>query len=262
MSVLKGVGTSAERDLALLEIETVLDLVTHYPRRYIDGTRLVPISDLAVGDKASVLGQVTRVSRPPSGYGRGRRRSPSRVVVQIADASGRLDVVFFNQVWRAKQLPVGTQALFYGTVGSYRGALQLTGPTAEVLRSAGDDAEPEEGERSGRIFPVYPLTDKANLSSARISRYGGRGAGPGRSIGRPAFSNSGAIASTSVDRTAAFDHIHRPARPWPTASRPAGDWPSTSCSGCSSPWCCARSGCGGTPAASATGSCARTALRP
>ena len=64
MTVLKGVGETARRELAELEIDTVLDLVTHYPRRYIDGTRLVPIADLAVGDKASVLGQVTRVSRP------------------------------------------------------------------------------------------------------------------------------------------------------------------------------------------------------
>jgi RecG-like helicase len=54
VSVLKGVGAAAERDLAELEVETVLDLVTHYPRRYIDGTRLVPIADLGVGDKASI----------------------------------------------------------------------------------------------------------------------------------------------------------------------------------------------------------------
>ena len=137
VTVLKGVGESARRELAELGIDTVLDLVTHYPRRYIDGTRLAPIAELAVGDKASVLGQVTRVGRPSSGYGRGRRRAPSRVVIGIADDSGRIDVVFFNQAWRAKQLPVGTLAMFYGTVGSYRGALQLSGPTAEVLRAPG-----------------------------------------------------------------------------------------------------------------------------
>ena len=49
-------------------------------------------------------------------------------------------MIFFNQAWRAKQLPVGTEALFFGKVGSYRGALQLTSPTVEVL-AAGDDGE-------------------------------------------------------------------------------------------------------------------------
>ncbi len=209
VSVLKGVGERARQELGELGIETVLDLVTHYPRRYIDGTRLVPIADLVEGDKASVLARVTRVSRPPSGYGRGRRRAPTRVVVGIADDSGQLDVVFFNQAWRAKQLAVGTLAMFYGTVGSYRGVLQLSSPTAEVLQGAGEDPEPGESERTGRVFPVYPLTDKAQLTSARIGRYVGE-----------ALDRAGGFADPVppewrsrfdlVDRTTAFGHIHRP----------------------------------------------------
>ena len=209
VSVLKGVGAAATRDLSELGLDTVLDLLTHYPRRYIDGTRLVPIADLSPGDKTSILGQVTKVSRPPSGYGRGRRRSPTRVIVQISDGSGRIDAVFFNQAWRAKQLPVGTVALLYGTVGVYRGALQLNSPTAEVIGASGEDSESDDGSRSGRIYPVYPLTDKANLTSAQISRYvgealdrAGRFADPLLEAWRGRFD--------LVDRTTAFNHIHRP----------------------------------------------------
>jgi ATP-dependent DNA helicase RecG len=211
VSVLRGVGAAAQRDLAELDIETVLDLITHYPRqgRYIDGTRLVPIAKLAVGDKASVLGEVTRVSRPSSGYGRGRRRAPSRVEVEIADDSGRLKVVFFNQAWRAKQLAAGTLALFYGSISDYRGALQLSSPTAEVLRTAGDEAEPDEGDRSGRVFPVYPLTEKANLTSARISRYVGEALDRAGRFADP-VSEGWRRRFDLVDRTTAFNHIHRP----------------------------------------------------
>src|SRR4029077_11334048 len=175
VSVLRGVGTNAQRELVELGIDSVLDLITHYPRqgRYIDGTRLVPIASLVSGDKASVLGRVTRVGRPSSGYGRGRRRSPAGVELEVADESGRIAVVFFNQVWRAKQLPVGTLALFFGSVGTYRGSRQLNSPTAEVLQSAGRGDETGDrdtgdgdsgrsadtaGERvpsTGRVFPVY-----------------------------------------------------------------------------------------------------------
>src|ERR1035438_9929308 len=119
---------AAGRDLAELGIESVLDLLTHCPRRYIDGTRLVPIAELAEGDKVSVLAEVVRVNRPPARGGRGRGRAPSRVEVEISDGGGRLQVVFFNQAWRAKQLPLGTVALFYGTIGSLPGAPQPGSP--------------------------------------------------------------------------------------------------------------------------------------
>jgi ATP-dependent DNA helicase RecG len=207
VSVLKGVGATTQRELAELGIESVLDLLTHYPRRYIDGTRLVPIADLTEGDKASVLGTVTRVSQPSSGYGQGRRRGPTRVVMEISDGSGRLEVVFFNQAWRAKRLPVGTLALFYGPIGSYRGKLQMNSPTADVLRSADDDTS-EAGEHLGRVYPVYPLTDKANLTSTGISGYTGEALNRAGRFADP-MSEERRQRLDLVDRTTAFNHIHR-----------------------------------------------------
>jgi ATP-dependent DNA helicase RecG len=216
VSVLRGVGAAVEGELAELGIASVLDLLTHYPRRYIDGTRLVPVSHLVPGEKASVVATVARVSQPSGGYGRarGRRRPPSRVVIEVADASGRLEVVFFNQGWRAKQLPVGTLALFYGTIGEYRGSLQLASPTAEVLRTASDadadDAGDEGSGRSGRIYPVYPLTERANLTSARLGTLAAEALDRAGQFADPV---EGELAAppTLVDRTTAFNHIHRPA---------------------------------------------------
>jgi ATP-dependent DNA helicase RecG len=232
VSVLWGVGAAAARELAELGIESVLDLLTHYPRRYIDGTRLVPIADLTEGEKASVLGEVMRVSRPSGNYGRGRRRAPSRVVVEVSDGSGSLQVVFFNQSWRAKQLAVGSQVLFFGTVGSYRGQLQLTGPTAEVLgtrgeteteagagtEGAGTEGAGTEGAgtegggpavSAGRVFPVYPLSDKTSLTSARIGRYAGEALDRAGTFADPLGERSRRRFDL-VGRTTAFNDIHRP----------------------------------------------------
>ncbi len=216
VSTLRGVGGVAERELAELGISSVLDLVTHYPRRYVDGTRMVPIDALVEGEKASVLARVTRVARPPVRRGRGRR-PPSRVEVDVADEGGRLRVVFFNQTWRANQLPAGTLVLLFGVVSAYRGARQLVNPAVEVLRGAAEDeaedgAEDEgsdETARAGRVFPVYPLTERAELTSARISRYvhealdrSGRFADP---VPAPRLDELGLL-----DRTTALEHIHRP----------------------------------------------------
>ena len=59
---LTGVGPKKVAALADMEIETVLDLVTHYPRRYLDRTQQARIADLKVGDEAMVLAVVKRSS--------------------------------------------------------------------------------------------------------------------------------------------------------------------------------------------------------
>ncbi len=209
VTVLRGVGPGVAADLAELGITTVFYLVTHYPRRYIDGTRMVTIDQLAEGEKATVLASVTRVSAPPSRQGRGRR-APARVQVDLADRGGRIGVVFFNQAWRAKQLPVGALVLAFGPVSSYRDRLQMVNPTVEVLRGPDEGTTEDGGPASGRIYPVYPLTDKAALTSARVGR-----------LVHEALDRAGEFADPVpgearsrlglVDRTTAFAGIHRPA---------------------------------------------------
>ena len=169
VTVLRGVGDAVARDLGELEITTVFDLVTHYPRRHVDGTRMVTVDRLTPGEKATVLATVRRVNAPPSRPGRGRR-GPARVELDIVDAGGRMRVVFFNQAWRARQLPAGTAALFFGPVSTYRDALQMVNPTVEVLHGAADSTEPEEDPTTGRLYPVYPLTERSGLTSQRVGR--------------------------------------------------------------------------------------------
>jgi len=208
VTVLRGVGGSVASDLSELGISSVLDLITHYPRRYIDGTRMVTVDHLTEGEKATVLASVTRVTAPPPVRGRGRR-APARVQLEIADRGGRMTVVFFNQTWRARQLPVGTLALFFGPVTSYRERLQMVSPTVEVLRGPDEGTGDDDGPSSGRIYPVYPLTEKASLTSARIGR-----------LTTEALDRAGGFADPLADavrtrfgllgRTAAFAGIHRP----------------------------------------------------
>ena len=70
--------------LAELGIETVLDLLTTYPRRYIDRTRQADVSDLVVGDEAAVLAAVQ------SAHARRARTGRAVVDVVVRDETGRL----------------------------------------------------------------------------------------------------------------------------------------------------------------------------
>ncbi len=60
VSQLRHVGEKRVAALATLGIENVFDLLTVYPRRYIDRTKRVDLSDLTVGEEAAVFGEVTK----------------------------------------------------------------------------------------------------------------------------------------------------------------------------------------------------------
>ncbi|MGA0330215.1 MAG: ATP-dependent DNA helicase RecG [Ilumatobacteraceae bacterium] len=157
LSRLKAVGSGKRlENFAKFGIEDLLQLLSHYPRRWIDRTREATIGELAEGLDALVVGEISRVSATPRG------RGPSRVNVTLADDTGSLKIVFFNQSWRERQLAVGSLAAVHGRVSSFRGDLQMAKPTVDVL---GDP-----GERPRPIVAVYPQSEKIDLPSWVVRR--------------------------------------------------------------------------------------------
>jgi ATP-dependent DNA helicase RecG len=119
---LASVGPKLEPRLADMGIETVLDVLQHYPRRWVDRSRKADIATLAVGEEATVFAEVRTI--------RGRRTRQGRALVEavVYDGTSVLNITFFNQAWREKQLSVGTEASFFGKLDVYRGKRQMTNP--------------------------------------------------------------------------------------------------------------------------------------
>jgi len=149
---IKGVGDKKRDSLHDVGVDTVLDLLTTYPRRWVDRTNEARVSDLLPGKEALVLVSVRSVTKRPM---RNRR---TMVNVVVGDGSGRLQVVFFNQPWREKQLREGLQVALFGKAEVYRGGLQMTNPVVDLI-----------GDRTGRIVPVYPQSEKAALMTWEIA---------------------------------------------------------------------------------------------
>jgi ATP-dependent DNA helicase RecG len=148
VSLLAGVGPKKASALEQVGVESILDLLTYYPRRYLDRTNQADIADLVEGDEAMVLATVKRVNSRRTRAGR------ALVEIDVFDGSSYLKCTFFNQPWRAKQLKVGTEAVFFGKVERYRGRRQMTNPVVDLI-----------GDRTGRIVPVYPQSEKADLTT-------------------------------------------------------------------------------------------------
>jgi ATP-dependent DNA helicase RecG len=149
---LKGIGDKKLAALHEVGVDSVLDLLTTYPRRWVDRTNEARISDLEVGKEALVLATVRSVTK------RTMRNRRTMVEARVGDGSGGLHVVFFNQPWREKQLREGLHISLFGKADVYRGGLQMTNPVVDLI-----------GDRTGRIVPIYPQSEKAGLSTWEIA---------------------------------------------------------------------------------------------
>ncbi len=154
VEVLKGVGEKRKESLAEYGITNVLELLMNYPRKWVDRTNEARVSDLVAGNEALVIVEVRKVSK----FTTKNRRTV--VTIQVGDESGRLTAVFFNQPWRERQLKVGAQVAMFGKPDIYRGVLQMSNPLVDLI-----------GDRTGRIVPIYPQSEKTQVSTWELATW-------------------------------------------------------------------------------------------
>ena len=142
-----------------LGIFRVGDLLRHYPRRYEDRTHFKPICDIRHGEAVTISGKVISVENIPT------RTRVTLTKVAIDDRSGIAFLVFFNQWFLKKQFDKlrGKVIVAYGKASrSGRGGLDMTDVEWEAPE------EDKDALSSGRIVPVYPLTE--GVLQARVRR--------------------------------------------------------------------------------------------
>jgi ATP-dependent DNA helicase RecG len=195
ISRISGVTPRLEERLGMLEIRNVLELIEHYPRRYLDRTKKSDIADLRVGEEATVYAEVRKLSS--------RRTRQGRALVEtiVYDGTSYLYVTFFNQPWRAQQLAVGTEAAFFGKLEHYRGKHQMTNPVVDVLGSI--------GEKTGVIVPIYPQSGKADVSTWQLQKFVAEALRRARDFDDP-VPDDVLRRLGLVDRTRAYNGIHQP----------------------------------------------------
>jgi len=154
------------RRLEKLGIATVGDLLRHFPSRYEDFTKIYKIAELEPGQQATIQGVIEEVHTRQS-----FRRHMSIVEAVIADDSGSIRAVWFNQPYIANILKAGRAANFAGkTSVSEEGEIYLSHPAHEILRGGLPSAVDADGDgpmgvivepitsHTARLVPVYPET--------------------------------------------------------------------------------------------------------
>ncbi len=135
--------------LEILGVRNVGQLIAHLPHRHEWIRAQAGIADLEPGVISSAVGEITATKI--SGFGR-----KARFQAVLHDGDGRLDLVFFNQSFLAKKIPVGTRLRVQGKPTKFGPGLQMANPQFTILPF---DEESTERVEDDAYRPVYPATE-------------------------------------------------------------------------------------------------------
>lgn len=151
ITYLKKVGpVRAEMLQKELGIRTFGDLLTFFPRKYVDRSQVSKISQLN-GEEAYVtlIGKFTQLNTVEGKKGRGR------LTATFYDGSGFLEINWFQGVkWLAKSLKLNEELALFGKPSRYGSKLSISHPEIDYLR------QEDGGFLNQGIVPYYPSTDK------------------------------------------------------------------------------------------------------
>lgn len=141
---IKGIGEKTAALFQKLNIETVGDLLLHYPRTYVQFPVVKEVAEVTDGETAAVLGRVrkTPVVR--------RTRSMPVTVTTIGTGEAELELVWFRMPYIKSQLAPGNTYVFYGKVARKGSRL--------VMEQAAIYSGEAYAAMEQAFLPVYGLT--------------------------------------------------------------------------------------------------------
>jgi ATP-dependent DNA helicase RecG len=146
LDVLPGVGPALTRKLRHLGLERLGDLLAHRPRRYESAVPEVQIAELFGEDEATIEGIVRSVTSR-------RVRRLTILKARVADTSGEIAAVWFNQPWLAERLKPGTRVRLRGH--RRQGEFQVRSYDVDDVADTADFA------------PVYPASEELPAKRVR-----------------------------------------------------------------------------------------------
>lgn len=154
VTVLPGVGKVRADAYARLEIQTLGDLLLHYPRAYEDRSNVYLLKETPTDKKCSVL--LTVGTEPKCVRLRSHK---SFLKFRAFDESGSCEITYFNQDYLKSQFSLGSVFRFYGKVERQGNRCSMAAPVAEAS-CEGIDLPP--------LHAIYRLTE--GLSQKQIAK--------------------------------------------------------------------------------------------
>ncbi len=140
---IKNVGPTRVKLLNKLNINTLQDLISYFPRNYEDRGIAKKLSDCIDGEEALIKGvAITKVQEIFA-----RRLKMYKLVIR--DGENPCTIIWYNQSYLKNVIKIGHTYNFYGKVEIKLGRYEMKSPIFD---------ESGENKNTGKIIPIYPLT--------------------------------------------------------------------------------------------------------
>ena len=139
----KNVGPNRVKLLNKLNVHTLGDLISYYPRNYEDRGIAKKLSDCTDGEEALIKGvAITKVQEIFA-----RKLKMYKLVIR--DGENPCTIIWYNQSYLKNVIKIGHTYNFYGKVEIKLGRYEMKSPIFD---------ESGENKNTGKIIPIYPLT--------------------------------------------------------------------------------------------------------
>ena len=151
ITTLKGYAESKTKRFSQYGVNNLYSLAFTFPRKYIDRSRPVSISNIKEGEEVALILTISEIKLD---YPRKMLR------MSFTDGKGKTSATFFNMPWLAKSYAKGQQVILFGKAegwGTGRRMISFTNPMLEKFENV-----------SAPIIPIYPQSQKAGVTSGEI----------------------------------------------------------------------------------------------
>ena len=145
LSEIKGVGPKKYDLFKKLNLFRVEDLLSYYPRRYVDRRHILSIAEIKKDMTCTVRGTVIDITAS-SPYGK-----KQHLKIKISDGQFFMDIIFFNAKYVSGLFKPGKTYLFYGRVVYNQASFAMTHPDFTSNEKPSD--------LFLRVQPIYGLTE-------------------------------------------------------------------------------------------------------
>lgn len=167
ISLINGIGEKREKLFNKIGVFSLKDLITFYPKHYLDRTEVVKINKVILNDVCIIC------AKPIPIIENIKINNIIMTKVKLRDDTGTIDAIWFNKPYLKSTIVLGKTYYFTGRISKKYNNITIVSPEITKYDKSDSSESNDDSLTIGRIVPVYSglkgLTQNSIRKSVRLA---------------------------------------------------------------------------------------------